>query len=786
MPDAGWNDTGGFQWERDYTEAYAQMFAFMSLVEPDPATRDQYAGRARDMLMWIMNQAALGHAQGQPFRDPLFATYNRANAMGMALPLTVDWIYGYLSADDKAAIRSVFLQWIRDCETSYPISRGPLVDPNVVNDLRLIGSSPAQSDAERADVQSQLRWVANNYWLGHQRSVTLMTLSFDPADDPGGQLTGYAASITGHWLYAAYAMFEDASVVSSGLHVPPGNKSIGLAGGGLPVEGTLYGDSLGYLSQTMLALHTAGLTDPTEFGSQVGLITSAYWDRAVDGFLHTLSPLSKVPDLSTGMSYLGPVYVPATYGDLIRDWVTWEGLQVFGPLAVLDQRIGRPDRLEAVRWILTEALEGGPEHRFDRAARIWGNGLASDSILSFLAFDPAASPPADPRPELPLTYVDRPYGRLLSRTNWGPDATWLTFKCSWMSINHQNGDCNQFELYRKGEWLTKERSGYADDMILMTSDYHNTLALQNDPPATPHWFETETIARGGQWTQGLASGDPSTVFSDGPDYVFAHGDGTSLYNRRPDAMTISHASRSLVWLKPDTVVVYDRATSISPNRFKRFNLTLLEMPTVTDRTAVQVTAGEQQLVVRTLLPLNATLTASPAEDFKTIADLEPSKARLVVEDLSNPNNVRFLHVLQAGDAAAVLPEATLVRSLAVQGSRSGNVRFVEDRPNQGDGPAPYEGVFIRATDSNAGGGDGAGTPAMLVLFQRQIGPPPKAVRYTLTTDPGTNVVHLITGLVPGERYDIGIEIAGAEQRVTVTPGGSAATADGAGVLRFVR
>ena len=157
---------------------------------------------------------------------------------------------------------------------------------------------------------------------------------------------------------------------------------------------------------------------------------------------------------------------------------------------------------------------------------------------------------ADPRAARPLTFVDRPYGRLLSRTDWGPDAAWLTFKCSWMSINHQNGDCNQFEFYRKGEWLTKERSGYADDMILMTSDYHNTLALQNDKPANPNWFDTETIERGGQWTQGAAAGDPATVFSTGQGYVFAQGDGTNLYNRPPDAMTIRHASRSLVWLCP--------------------------------------------------------------------------------------------------------------------------------------------------------------------------------------------------------------------------------------------
>src|SRR5262249_41275244 len=157
------------------------------------------------------------------------------------------------------------------------------------------------------------------------------------------------------------------------------------------------------------------------------------------------------------------------------------------------------------------------------------------------------------------------------------------------------GDCNQFELYRKGEWLTKERSGYADDEILMTSDYHNTLALQNNTPASPNWFDTQTIARGGHWTQGYTAGDPTTAFSAGPGYVFAQGDATNVYNRPPDALDIRQASRSLLWLQPDTLVVYDRATSATANRFKRFNLTLISLPTVQGHTAVETLPSGQSL-----------------------------------------------------------------------------------------------------------------------------------------------------------------------------------------------
>jgi len=753
-PDAGWQDSGGYEYERDYTEAYAQMFAFMALVDPDPAAREAWAGRARDMLMWIMDQAALGAAPKTPFRDPLFATYNRANSLGMAIPLTVDWIYPWLTSADKATIRGVFLRWIRDCETAYPVTRGPLTEPDLVDDPRLLGSSTAQTADEQVAYQRQLRWTANNYWLGHLRAVTLMSLGFDAADDPDHTLSGYSRAVTGHWLYAAYAMFEDREVVERSLGLPPGNRSIGLASGGLPVEGTLYGHSLGFLTQTLLALHTAGYDDPRLSGPQIGLLHSRLWDRVVAGFLHSISPDSHLPDAAAGMGWLGPVYWPATYGDLLRDWVTWEGILTYGPLGVLDERTGSVERLERIRWILREALQGGPDKLYDRAANIWGNGYVSDSIFYFLSFPPDAPAPADPRPALPLTFVDRTYGRLLARTRWDADASWLTFKCSWMSINHQNGDCNQFELYRKGEWLTKERSGYADDAILMTSDYHNTLALQNSRPAKPNWFETETIERGGQWTNGAAAGDPRTSFSRGQGYVFAQGDATDVYNRPPDAMDIRHASRSLLWLQPDTVLVYDRADSRTEGRFKRFHLTLVSLPTVAGRRAVETTAGGQHLVIQNLLPESAVLRALPAEAFKTVAQLEPSQARLVVEDPANPRSVRFLHLLRPTDAGVALPaDAVLLRS----------------------DPGPAEGTAF----------EGTVVGAEAVLFAKDLGGIPPSLSFRV---PATVEHFTVTGLAPGAAYAIAILERGDERTVTVGASGSVGgredTADEAGVLRF--
>jgi hypothetical protein len=118
-PDFG--DTQGYT--GILSEENGVILAFNSLIDPSPANRIAYAQAARNLLMYAMNQAALGHSSGLPFRDPLFATYNRGSFTGHEWPLIVDWIYNatnasgspILTAADKATVRAVFMMWANDC-----------------------------------------------------------------------------------------------------------------------------------------------------------------------------------------------------------------------------------------------------------------------------------------------------------------------------------------------------------------------------------------------------------------------------------------------------------------------------------------------------------------------------------------------------------------------------------------------------------------------------------------------------------------------------------------------
>ena len=129
------------------------------------------------------------------------------------------------------------------------------------------------------------RMASNNYYLGHARLLTMMSLALDPADDPavnpalpvsalGNSVRSYIANATGARLYQEYAMLGDAPNVIADYGLAP-NASVGLSAGGLPPEGMLYGHSYGFIAGQLLALKTAGFADPALSVPQVALANNA-------------------------------------------------------------------------------------------------------------------------------------------------------------------------------------------------------------------------------------------------------------------------------------------------------------------------------------------------------------------------------------------------------------------------------------------------------------------------------------------------------------------------------
>lgn len=706
-------DCGNVGYEEYPTEMYAELFAFLSLVDPDPSAREDYAQRARSLLMHIMDLAAKGPAskenvtcngsrQYPPFRHPEFFTSDRDRARyhGEAFPLVVDWIYPSLTAEDKATIRQVFLRWSGEIVTAgyrHPEPVGMTNDPQLLADLQ------------------QVRFAGNNYFAAHMRNLGLMALALDRGDDPDGALAAYLDTAVGAYLY----LFNHLLAADS-------------AGGLLP-EGFEYSpQTASYAAQFLWALQTSQTPGAAE------AVDRTFWSDFVSSYLHAISPAAVQSDRDGELML---EYQPAWYGDA-QDYRLPDFINTWGALGHL---LEEPDTLNAIRWSAIHSAPGGAERLVER---VRNPNDFREAILAFMLLDPAVTPD-DPRPALPLDRFAPGLNRVFSRTSWQDDATWFNYRLGWNSIDHQMADGNHFELYRNGEWLAKGRAGYANIAEgIASSEFYNTVTIGNDRPVDrddSDW-RIDLWRRGSQWNL-VSDGDPTLLAQSANDlYTYVWGDATPLYNSSSEGATaVLHASRSLLWLKPDVVVVYDRAETDGPGYVKRWWLQLAQPATVRGQQAVSTTAGGQQVIVTTLLPAGAAPQAvNQTEQFveDTIANHEPMQVRLMTEAPGAPASVRMLHVVQGADrGAAALPTA-LVRS--------------------DDGA--WEGVLVGDT---------------VVLFPQATSPvPPDILRYSA---PAAASTHLISGLAPGGGYDVQRSATANGVQVTIQPGDQL-RADEGGVL----
>ena len=487
----------------------AEVLAFHSLVDPSPARRADFGKRARALTMYVVDHV-LTPDPALWFQDAIFATNYRGNFHGEALPLAVDWAYPYFSAEDKAKIARVFMRWIGQNLTAttsgldHPAPVGTTEDPVLFQS------------------KERLRTALNNFSASHMRNITLMSIALDPEDElapadygsdnklatlgiPGyDTLRDHIKDATGAWLYT--------------VHEALGRYAVG----GVPVEGFEYnGVSTARMAETLLALYTSGYDDPDLYGPQVLPQNSPFWSEVIPSFFHLVSPS---PSVIADFAWLGPLYQPANYGDMEK-YYSPDFMNLFGPLGTYDLLTGNTSRLAKIRWIEKFMAPGGASAL---AARAGDSTSPRAGLFYFVLFDPSVPDPPDPRPAEPLFRAAPGMGAVLSRTGWTASSAWLSYMLPWNDVDHQHGTGNMVQLWRKGEWITKERSGYGYDAGLST--YKNTLAIQNDPPGNNLDFLQLAVKHGSQPAY-VGAGDPTLIaYSDRADYTYVSGDATNLYN----------------------------------------------------------------------------------------------------------------------------------------------------------------------------------------------------------------------------------------------------------------
>lgn len=202
------------------------------------------------------------------------------------------------------------------------------------------------------------------------------------------------------------------------------------------------------------------------------------------------------------------------------------------------------------------------------------------------------APPADPGPA-PLP-AGTPNGALFPSIGWAamhsdladPARVSVYFKSSfYASYNHSHADQNSFFLNAGGERLAID-SGYYDGYM------------------TPHWWQWYKQTRahnaitfdGGQGQVVFEEGSqygPGAVrrFEHQPGYDIVTGDATQAYGG-----ALTQAERSLVYLRPNYVLVYDKLASGIPRQWE-WNIHALDPMNVVSDQKISIARNGQSLCV---------------------------------------------------------------------------------------------------------------------------------------------------------------------------------------------
>ncbi|GHE89516.1 hypothetical protein GCM10011501_18850 [Thalassotalea profundi] len=146
-------------------------------------------------------------------------------------------------------------------------------------------------------------------------------------------------------------------------------------------------------------------------------------------------------------------------------------------------------------------------------------------------------------------------GLISSRTNWTETATNLYFINRKLRVDHEHRDALSFDISYKGNWVTKEVTGY--DGPAGSSITHNTILIEN-------------ADNGSSSPTRRPVGEPLTqyVFDD-QHITLISADATDTYNMSGYYATdyAELVNRQLAFIKPNIVISYDHVIT-KPDQIK--------------------------------------------------------------------------------------------------------------------------------------------------------------------------------------------------------------------------
>ncbi|NTX17791.1 Ig-like domain-containing protein [Myxococcus sp. CA056] len=452
----------------------------------------------------------------------------------------------------------------------------------------------------------------NNYYTGYFRNSLLWAIASWHENQPyANNLLQYAMS--SRWDFSLRPYLD------------------GPAAGGAPHEGSTYGRrTFGYMTVpfTTLGLYGHDMWNQTNY-----FMESVFWS------IYSTTP---------GRSRMGQFQLFETfpYNDDER-WLTrWDSSNTaqtllgsyFAPL--IEEWSDQPIAGYAKRFL---ELTGHP---------------IDDRLIRYVYSDTVAAVPSRDLAELPLDYHAPGLGMVYAKTAWAPDATMINLQFG-MTANagHAHRDAGNFQLWRAGEFLTRETVGYANSIVgyagggavdVESPVAHNTLLFEGMGTVGYYHHVPQMLRLHSTPVVNYAAVDLTGVYDLNDEWAHREAEVGNPYAGR--------VVRETLFVRPlDTLIVFDRLESASDNAAvdKTFVIHFPENPVLTGNTW-SANSGGQSVRVSTLVPATPTRRIVDERGPVRPNGTYPYPVGQFRGEIETSGQVvsHFLHVVQARDAAS--------------------------------------------------------------------------------------------------------------------------------------
>ncbi|HYF48823.1 MAG TPA: heparinase II/III family protein, partial [Planctomycetota bacterium] len=353
---------------------------------------------------------------------------------------------------------------------------------------------------------------------------------------------------------------------------------------------------------------------------------------------------------------------------------------------------GFSDMTIITRRILCSYYRADPAHQAVQAYNMLTphNTIPDYAWMDFLFNDPSI--PAADLKSFKLSHYSPGPGYIFARSSWDEHSTYLFFKCGDRFTAHQHLDVGHFLLAKQDQLLGDGGvyTNFCDDHVCnyyMRSIAHNTMLVYDPSEKFPDGIRAgpKSTNDGGQHYNFMSANHNAGLFDvedfnknrklfdvadmlaydDQRAWMYAAGDCTRAYSDKK----LDFFTRQIVFIRPATVVIFDRVQAKNPNFKKTFLLQAMKPPSGSGAN-LEVVNGKSKLFIQTLLPADPAVKLNSGKDLYTYAgESHPPKekptgpipeCRIEISPKSANLMDCFLVVLTATDASVQsVPQATV-------------------------------------------------------------------------------------------------------------------------------